>query len=160
MILGALGAPIMELIHSLKLSLGWITFITTAWYVFDYVIAVLIYVYFKVKKEGISWRISTLRIGLGIGILVIITAFGVLFVELIAMLGFSFLWTTTIGIAYYATESLIAFSVIHYFKIPIEDIPDDIIPGMILTEVDGATYDADVPITSTDDIPENITKEE
>jgi hypothetical protein len=147
LVLGAFGTAFLELIHGLNISFGWITFLGTTWYAIDYIIAVVIYFYFKVKKEGLKWEIKSLMIGIGIGILVIIGAFGVLVIEWINNFGFSLTWTAVLSIVYYATEGLGVLLIIHYLKIPVEDVP-------ILTEVKGNPLnDLDLPLSET--IPEN-----
>lgn len=158
LVLGALGTPFIEWIHNLSLTPGWIAFLSTAWYVVDYIIAVLIYVYLHVKKVNSKWKIRTLEIGIGIGLIVIIAAFGALLIEWIVLLGFTVIWTTALGIAYYGTEILITRLIVHYFKIPIEDVPiessgenlttdtsyndsDSTASAPILAEVDPETLD-------------------
>ena len=132
LVLGALGTVFLEAINSLNVSLSWITFLGTTWYAIDYMFGVTIYNYFKVKKSGLKWEIKPLLIGIGIGILVIIAAFGLVFVEWVGNYGFSTIWTTVIGIVYYLTETLGILLIIHYFKIPPEDIPIEV---PVLTEV-------------------------
>ena len=137
LILSALGVVFIEGIKTLELSIMWITFLATLWYAIDYIIAVIIYHFFKVKKEGLPWKIKSLLIGIGIGIIVIITAFGAVLIEWCDTLDISLTLLIFIGTVYYASESLVIGFIIHYFKIQPEDIPETI---HTITEVDGDLY--------------------
>lgn len=132
LVLGAFGTPLLDELQKLDISLVWIGFLTITWYAIDYILAVVIYFYFKVKKEGTKWKIKSLYIGIGIGILVIIGAFGPVVIDWFALLGFSTILTIFLGIFYYSTEGLAIGFIIHYFKIPSEDVPITI---PVLTEV-------------------------
>lgn len=137
LVIGAFGTPFLEWIRTLNISITWITFLITTWYAIDYILAALIYHYFKIKKNNLSWKIKSLYISVGIGFLVIIGAFGPVITEIFFMLGFSLIWTIFLGIFYYTTEGLITGLIIHHFKVPSEDVPE---AKIILTEVETKGY--------------------
>lgn len=154
LVLGAFGTPFLEYLKNLNVSPTWIMFLITTWYAIDYIFAVLIYHYFKIKKEDTKWKIKSLYIGLGIGILIIIGAFGPVAIEFFTMLGFSVIWTIFLGIFYYSTEGLVIAFIIHYFKIPVPEIP-------ILTEVksNGPTEYIESVANNTTPIEPNTTEQ-
>lgn len=54
---GAFGLVFLEGLVLLGLSVGWITCLTTIWYGADFLVAFIIYHFFKVKKEDIQEKI-------------------------------------------------------------------------------------------------------
>ena len=146
-VLGAFGTVVLEWIRYLNISFVRITFLITSWYAVVYMLSVLIYHFFKVKKIGLLWPIKPLKIGLGIGILVIIGAFGLVVLEWINLSGWTAMWCFVIGVIYYGTESLVVGLIIHYLKIPPEDVPVSV---PILTEVEATNH------TNTDHTIEEI----
>lgn len=131
-VLTAFGTVVLEWIQFLNISFVRITFLITSWYAVVYMLSVVIYHFFKVKKETL-WPIRPLKIGLGIGILVIIGAFGLVVLEGINYSGWTAMWCFTTGVIYYGSETLVVGLIIHYLKIPLEDVPID---NLILTEVE------------------------
>jgi len=90
---------------------------------------------------------------LGAWILIITGAFGTVLLEYIILLGWSVLWVTFIGIAWYTTDILVSSLVWHYLKVRRSNIP------VILTEVDDP-LSVPGPLASevnnnTDEVPED-----
>lgn len=123
LIVGAFGIVLLETLDGLDWSTIWVTFAGITYYAIDAYIGAWIWHFFKVKKAG-TREYKNIIIETGILILIILGAFGTVFLEHIALLGWSVKWVTFIGIVWYATEALISGLIIHYFKIPVEDVPE------------------------------------
>ncbi len=93
---------------------------------------------------------------IGITLLIILGAFGTVLIEHISQLGWSLMWVWFIGITWYASETLGAYIIWHFFRVTKADIPGS---KVVLTKVESIPEAIVGSISEVNEIkPEDFTE--
>ena len=93
---------------------------------------------------------------IGIWALIVLGSFGAVLLEHISQLTWSPMWVWFIGIAWYASEGLVAYIIWHFFKVTRADIPGN---KVVLTKVESIPEVANSEVANTtSEVPEAIIK--